>query len=286
VKLLQDYTTEFSFPVQYKNQPKKMKLANDPPTSVIVKVEGRGFNLFWPGLFAEQDSIPVDLEGAIERGYVSRRHLENSLKSRMPRSLEIQSLEPDTIPLQGKETQAVRVAVQNRVSLKPREGHLFTQAPQIKPDSVKIIGTRSEVQNIKGWPTQLRTFSDIHSDRSIEVPLRRSEEIIISPKNVLISLTAQKFTSYSKEYTIKALNQPFDKEIRFLPQTVTLHYLAPFNTAEKFKDAEFEVGVDVRQLSRQNHFALPKVVQRPKEIRKVWLEPNYVRYVIRERALN
>jgi hypothetical protein len=250
-----------------------------------VSVEGRGFNLFWPGLMAEQDSLPIDLERGIERGFVTQLQLEKHLQRRLPRSVTIRELQPDTILLQAKATSVTQVPVLSRLKLSPRKGYRFTSPPRLEPDSVKLIGTKQELDEQAAWPTQLKSYNDLHDQRTIAVPLERSDELIVSPKTVTLQLRAEKFTSFQRTLAIEAKNLPFDREIRFFPPKVEVHYLVPFDKAEQYRKADLSVTVDAGELSPENYYAMPSVTDQPEGVRGIRIVPNHVEYVIRQRKI-
>lgn len=285
VKLLEDYTTVVTLPVAYENLPPKVKLSRKLPKELRVKLSGKGHDLLLRALQTNTDTARIDINRYFEREYVPESDLRAQLQRHLPANSQIVDVSPDSLMLAFEQKVTRLVPLRSLVSVKPQNGYVATSPLRLSPDSALIIGARSEVDSVEFWPTQTALFSNIRADFKSVVPLERSQELVVSPDEIIVSQEIRRFTERSVKVRVEVINEPINSSLRLLRDSATVKFLLPFESYEQYAEeaSELKVVVDFNKLDRSSPFVAPELRGLPVFARGVRVIPPYFRYVISSR---
>lgn len=155
----------YAVPLELKNMPAGMMVANDIPSIVDVRISGPRTLLM--NLQLQDIGIAVDLKG-LEPGLITLKRLEERLN--LPGPLKVTRLSPSYVDVKLERVASKNVAVKPRLNGKPATGYRVA-AVNIKPPQVMIEGSESEVAEIDGVVTEVLDISGLRETRRENVSL-------------------------------------------------------------------------------------------------------------------
>lgn len=144
----------YAVPLELKNMPAGMMVANDIPNIIDVRVSGPRTLLM--NLQLQDIGIAVNLKD-LEPGLTTLKRLEERLN--LPGPLKVTRLSPSYIDVKLERVVSKNVEVKPQLSGKPAAGHRVV-AVRIKPQQVMIEGAESEVAEVDSVATETMDLAD------------------------------------------------------------------------------------------------------------------------------
>lgn len=284
------YTTIIEFPVKYINFPINRVAVNYVPTSLAVKVEAYGYDLFTIGLFSHNDSIIIDgtyieqkTSGGKTYSYVSTKTLLTKATSNIDSDVLIKELLMDTIPfhLEDKITKMVLVHLDMDITFEKQyaiKGELI-----MRPEAVQISGPKSLLDTINKLRTKPLVLNNVNDNISFTTELETNDSRVqLQHKNVLVTVEVEKFTESEKIIPIEFVNVPKGYIVKTFPSEIMVIYLVGLSEYESIAASQFRAIVDLDQLDTNPTKLQVQLVNYPKGIKINRHEPTSVEYVIRK----
>lgn len=282
VKLSKPYHAELEVPIRYAGLPSNFKMTSPLPDRFTVRVEGIGHQILLPELITLRDTLVLDLGPHLASGRVYTSTWRAEVQNYVSEALRIETISPDTLNLLYADKVNKRVPVVSALSLEPASGFRFTRPIRFYPDSVTLQGTRTELREVKEWPTATILLHELQQNERISVPLAPSNDILFQPNEVQVELPLERFSEKSFEAIVTAQNLPVGKRIRFLPGTLTVHCLVPISRYDDVSARDFTIAVDVASLTEDASLAFPVVVRHPGFVQGIRTQPRAVGFVVTE----
>ena len=170
LNLSQDYSIQKEVNLTYAVAAERV-VAGEPPRSIPVEIEGRGWNLLWESLRGRVIDVEVDLQGEgdfllstnLLQQQISRRLSSGDLRVE---SMGFESQRVLTTPLDGK-----RVPVVSMLNTRFAAGYFSPNGPRTQPDSITISGAADALEAIDSWPTESYTVQGVRDNNATTVPL-------------------------------------------------------------------------------------------------------------------
>jgi YbbR domain-containing protein len=283
VKLAMRYNTMIDIPVRYQNVPATLKFVKPLPKTLQVAVTGMGHQLLLPSIKLTRDSLPLDIAAALKPGFMKTDELRTHIEDFLPGSLVIENITPDTLALAFEEKIYKTVPLVSMLKIKTAEGYRFTKNVQLVPDSVTLMGTRTELAQVQHWETEPREIAALAENRQVNIRPAPSSQIMVQPQQVAAHLFVDKFTEGSVTLPVHAVNVAAGRSVRLMPATVTIKYLVPFADYTKVDETDFDVEADFSLLEPGAQYVVPKLKRKPTMLQAVHLEPAYLRFVVTTR---
>ena len=155
----------FAIPLQLKNVPAGMMVANDVPSLVDVRISGPRTLLM--NLRPNDISISVDLKG-LKPGLTTFRRLEERLN--IPSALKVTRLSPSYVDVKLERIRERKVPVQVVVNGSPAAGYRVTGV-QVKPAKVVVEGAESELKGVSEVETEPVDVQGVKQSFTLMVPI-------------------------------------------------------------------------------------------------------------------
>jgi len=155
----------YAVPLELKNMPPGMMVANEIPSMVDVRVSGPRTLLM--NLELQDIGIAVNLKD-LEPGLTTLKRLEERLN--LPGPLKVTRLSPSYIDVKLERVVSKNVPVKPQVVGQPDAGYRVAEL-RIKPQQVMIEGAESEVAAVESVATENIDISDIRETRRDKVSL-------------------------------------------------------------------------------------------------------------------
>jgi YbbR domain-containing protein len=256
VNLNLSYNINLQMPIVLSQVNTKQALAKKLPDDVTATVTGRGWDLI--KLYKHPPKININVtSGQVNMLQQVRRQIDNQ-------NVTVQKvapfyLQPKLIPRHTK-----KVPVKPNVNVQFEKLYGFLQNPVITPDSVTISGGRTEITDIKQWPTDSISLEGVKKNLSLEIFLKKSGPLVqISPKKVSYQAEVAKMTTDEITIPITRKSFPPNRMITFIPSSITIRYEVPLKEYNKLKDTTpFKAVIAYQQIKQDSTgFLKPQIKQ-------------------------
>ncbi|MEW6713650.1 MAG: CdaR family protein [Nitrospirota bacterium] len=172
-------------PVQYINMPQSLEMV-DMARNVSVVIEGQKRLL--SGLNQGDINVVVDLEN-MQAGENSYSLSKKNIK--LPKSLSITSISPETLKLTLEERLKKEVSVKPVIAGSPEEG-FAVESIKITPERVQIEGPKSLIRRTFILKTEPIDISGIYEDLQHAASLDVAPNIKTNVRGVKVDITVRK----------------------------------------------------------------------------------------------
>jgi hypothetical protein len=198
-------------------------------------------------------------------------------------SAEVISFDQDTIrfPFETLSVKKVPVVLNSKVTFK--SGYDILNHFTIQPDSVNVVGSKSDILEITKAETELLSLKNVSDTINTMMLLKKpeSKNVTFSVNEVKISAKVEKFTEGTLEVPISIVNKPLDVSINYFPKLITVTYDVSLNNFKNIKPMDFKLECDFSEIENTNNaFFVPKLVKIPELVKNVRLKQNKVEFIL------
>lgn len=231
------------FPVEVVGLAEGQALAERPPSTVQVRLQGTGMDLLRlafnpPTIRVEAGGGELDVEEAIDLPSANDAQVEGI----QPRVIEVE-MEPRverTLP------------VRSRLGIQPASTYEVIDGPILDPDSVTVAGATSVISSLEAWPTDSLVLENVQDTVRREVPLQDTLTGLVErqPDRVTMVVRTGRFAEESREVTVEVTGVPAGQDLITLqPSTITIRYRVLFDQLFKSRrSSEFFATVSYSQI--------------------------------------
>lgn len=279
------YTATVYYPVKYDQAPDGYRLVNVPPRNLKVSLRGRGFDIIKSKL-RSLDPLSINLRQAVlndTNAYLlNTLSQEGMIAGELGDNISVTRIEPETVGLKFSPIKQRRFKVYLQYKKNFSRFKSLYRSPEIKPDSITVWGTESELAMIDSIQTQLLRLDGEEDSLSTRVALDlpSGSDLEFSHKEVRVDLVFTSLTEGSLEIPVKLKNSPSDYRVTIIPKRVKVTYQVAINDFAKIEAEDFECYVDLRDLSSNPEFLTVKVRSVPELVRSYSLDPVRVEYIL------
>lgn len=155
----------YTVPLELKNLPVGMVVANEVPSLVDVRISGPRTLL--SKLQSSDLSMSVDLDG-LQPGLSTFKRLDQNLN--IPSVLRVSRLSPSYVDVKLERSREKKVPVRVLVGGEPAAGVTLGHV-KVRPATVTIEGAESEVNNVDEVETELVDITDVQESFTLTVPI-------------------------------------------------------------------------------------------------------------------
>lgn len=155
----------YSVPLELKNLPSGIMVANEVPSLVDVRISGPRTLL--SNLRPKDMSIAVDLKD-LQPGLTTFKRLEERLD--IPGALKVTRLSPSFVDVKLERIKEKNVVVKVRFSGEPAEGFRVNEV-KVVPIRVAVEGAESEIKNVNEVFTEKVDIKDVKESFTLMVPV-------------------------------------------------------------------------------------------------------------------
>lgn len=290
--LSKEHTDEIEIPVKYGNVPDNFLIGNNPVEVVKAVVRGYGFDLLWQKLNLEPIELtisanPKNLPSLTREGvtlhYVLTNEVREKLQKSQDKQLQIERVNPDTLFLRFEQryTKTVPVVLDADISFAKQYG--MAKSIRLEPDSIKVHGSRSALNNIDFIETEDREWSNLSESVTETLPLvlpNADNRLIFSAEQVNIAIDVTEFTEGIATIPIHVLGTSASR-VKLFPSEVDVIYQVPLAQYEQVTKEMFRASVSVSPNDRRSY--LPVTLdESPIQVRTARLSPPQVEFIIQK----
>ncbi len=284
VQFSKNYRQVISINVEYINAPKD-KIVKKKNDAFEVRMNDNGFNIAWFSFL--KPSIQVGLDDLeVREDYLVYKLEENKLELQQQLDIDLEELTflQDTlaIPFVQKKVRKIPIKPQIEVNFAP--GYSSNEELVIKPDSIQVSGASEEIDSLKYLYTEKLRLTNVQNDLSGRVRLDTIDKkhITFYRNEVNYSLKVEKFTEGRAEVPIEVINAPSNINLSIFPKQVVVTYGVSLENYKTLNKNGFKVICDYGEVSGNQTFLIPKLVEKPAGVTSSRLNINKVQFVIKK----
>lgn len=285
-KLSKSYTETISFDLVYKNVPEQHHVNTDSTKKVNITVIAYGFNLLRYSFY--KPTLQIDFKHDVvlnNKTYVwNAQQNAPKINSKFRNSVDIISVQPDTLRFPYQSLAVKRVPVRTDISIEFASGYDMSSIIKVIPDSIKIIGSEKLVSEIDYVITKQLELKNVNSniDRTLNI---ETDEVLkhlkMSQKSVTIKGHVEKFTEGTFNVPVTIINRPSDTNINYFPKTIPVAYNISLNNYKLVKPTDFRIECDYKDINNtEKTFLIPKLVKVPELVKSARLKQKKVEFIL------
>lgn len=286
-KLSKTYTNTIAFNIEKQNIPETDIILDDSLPILNITLKTQGFNFL--KYYFDKPKIKLDFSSKINRTdsmYIwNNQTAFSDIILQFDSDIEVLNVNPDTLRFIYDENKIKKVPVKLNSNIQFKLGFDMLESFNLKPDSIKIIGPKSVLTDIDVVETRNLDLSDVASNFSERIKIKNindSDNVKISPNEVLVSGKVDKFTEGKLKIPVEIINIPDSVQIKFFPKTATLTYYTSLLHFKSIKNEDFKVICDFKTIDNNQTYLIPELVEQPLHIKNVRLNPNKIEFIITE----
>jgi YbbR domain-containing protein len=265
-----EYTTDV--PLTLVNPPQGWILLDPLPQSAKVRFKGAGRSYF--SYRFHDRKLEVDLRKVNNN---TRIPLTADMVKDLPANVRVLAvLEPEAIKVQWDRLIKKKVPVLTRLDLAPADGYVQVGDIQLEPDSVTVTGPQSVADSIYEVSTESRTYSGLIKEIGDKLPLVPVSEDMLkySAKIVKFRADIQKIGERTLEAVpVLAIHVPEGEHVSVRPSMLSIKLQGGVDVLAQLKKEDVSVTVDYRNLGRYPDRRIPAMIQMPKDVTFIEVEP-------------
>ena len=164
------------------------------------------------------------------------------------------------------------------------DGYDSLEGFELIPDSVKLIGSESEIAKIDYIVTRDIVLNDIKEDLNTSINLElsnASERLKLSEETVRLKAKIEKFTEGTFEIPVTILNKPDNVELNYFPKLIKVSYYLSLKDFKLVKPHDFKIECDYNDIvDLKVSFFTPKLLVNSNSVKSAELKQNKVDYII------
>lgn len=285
--LNEEYETDISIPLRFKNVPENVVFTSDIPQNLNLKLEDKGTVLVKYMLGQSLMPLTLDFDEYSQKGNHVRlltSELSKKILSQLVTSTRIKETTPDTLEIiytQG-EGKKVPVRIQGHATA---ERQYYITGKEITPDSVMVYAPQSQLNTINAAYTQAADLTGIADTTSFTLPLTPVKGAKFTPSQVNVRFYADILTEKTVSVPITGLHFPAEKQLKTFPAKVNITFQVGMQQFKDITAEDFTVGVTYESLQStpsSDHCQL-QLIDVPAGISHVRLTPTTAEYLIEQR---
>lgn len=284
VNMRNDYTVTRHLPVVIERLKPGASLKFPVPKEVTVRLRGSGWLLAGLSLTAEIKYF-IDVSSLNKNTYIiTDQELPEHVK--LPGSVQLVDVQPDTLLLALDEFTEKRVPVAPRVVLSYHEGYGQVGSLHVSPDSVTVTGSAAQLAFINEWRTVYKRLADLTSPVDVRLEMEESPSISVTLLERFIRLHANVQPFAEKIFPgvpLTAIGAPANREPIFVPPGMDITARGGIDQLARLSASDFSVNVRFDELISDTLDFVTPTVSAPSDVTIVGRRPERFRYIVRKR---
>jgi len=286
-KLSKDYTNTIVLNIEPKQLPDEVVLIDESSNKLKLTLTTYGFK--WLKYYLKPPNIAVDFKEDVTKTNESYIWTPSkgfsSINNQFDEDVRIESIKPDTL-LFDYDVNAVKyLPVKLNATFKYSIGYNVLVDEKVEPDSVKIIGPKSLLDNVDVIETKYIELEEVNKPIEKQVSLQLdslNKMILVKTKEVLVTANVEKFTEGTVPVPIKVINVPRGIKINYFPKTVNVSYYTSLNLYKSVKTSEFVITCNYKNINKDSHFLVPELTKKPAGIKTARIHQQNIEFIISE----
>ena len=284
VQFGKNYRQVISINVEYIDTPKD-KIVKKKNGAFKVRMNDNGFNIAWfsflkPTVKVGLDDLPIQGNDLIYN--IEKDKLE--LQQQLDVDIDELTFLQDTLAIPFVQKKVRKIPIKSRIEVNFAPGYSSNEELLIKPDSIQVSGASTEIDSLKYLYTEKLRLTNVKNDLNGKVSLDTLDQknITFYRNQVSYSLKVEKFTEGRAEVPIEVINAPPNINLSIFPREAVVVYVVSLENYKRLNKNGFRVICDYSEVSGNQTFLIPKLVEKPKQVTSSRLNINKVQFVIKK----
>ncbi len=281
VKMDDNYRYAFKIQLRVTNLGPNRIIKNEIPNKIKITCWGKGRYLLSlmirKDIFYNLDVSRVQKSAnfILEKEEVMLLH-ENGIEV-------LNIIEPETIKVILTDLVTKKIPLTPEVEIQTLPGYTVVDEIQLTPDSVEVMGPKSEIKNILTIHTEKRQYKNFKRDIKNKIRLVSPVQpnVKLLSREVTLSVDIQKLMEKTEyEINVNVINQPPNLKVTVIPSTLSLVLEGPTDLLLNVTKQDIKAYIDYKrvQISKsKNHLAY---IDTPKGIRYRDVKPKRFKVVV------
>ncbi len=281
VKTEDNYRYSFKIPLRITNLGVDRIINNDVPKKIKITAWGKGRDLL--SLMLRND-IFYNMDVSKLHNSVEIPLEKDQIKLLHESDIEVLNIvNPETVEVKIVDLITKKVRAIPQVEIHPFPGYTIVDEIGLNPDSVEVIGPKSEVNNILVIYTEKKIYENIRRDLEKSIRLVKPEEknirLLINEVNFFVDI--QKLMEKPLyEIPVLVINQPPNLKVTVIPSTLSLVLEGGTDLLLNVTKKDVNAYIDYEKVplsKSKNHLAY---IETPKGIRYRDVKPKRFKVVV------
>lgn len=283
-----DYSATISYPINYQNIAQNKLLQEEPIKQIEVSIKATGFKI----LRAKLRNKVIELDASVlkrksaSKFYFLPKNQYNKIQRQLLSGIDLLEIFQDTIYLDLGVLASKKVALKPNLDVNYHVGYDILDEIVIRPDSVVISGTESQLKRINELNLEKLSLKDVKSSFSHEVSIlipKNQNSIKTNISNTKIIGKVDKFTEGTMQLPYSIKNLPQNTNLTILTENVEVVFVVALSNFTKVTESSFKIECDY-EISENNNlrYLIPKVITMPNFIKSVKMTPTKIDFLIQK----
>lgn len=262
--------------INYVNVPEGSVLAPSNPKEISFNLASTRFEFLRYTIKKPEIIIDVTsfLNENTNQGKVDGVALEKLILNQVVGDGRITQLSSPELAITLERLNFKMVPVHAKVTIEYEVGFDALDAMEIKPDSVKITGTKKALDTIKFIETDKIVIQDISAEVIQEIPLNiwQDKSISVFPSVVVAKQNVAEYSQKIVMVPVTMINQPLGGSFKLLPASVKVAFNIPVDKFNNVSASDFRIVCDYRSRNEEDNFMIPIIKEQPDHITGIEME--------------
>lgn len=282
VKLSQTYRSEKSIILSFRI-PQDQAFAQAPPEDMVIEMEGTGWDLMFEFFASSSLRLQYDLLDQKQIS-LSRNQLRSDIQDAFfSRDLQVVEINYDRLDLTLEEKITKKVPVVLKQSVEPASEHQLRRPPLVNPDSIRVTGPISMVNNLDNWATDSLILAKVKNNTQVTVRLSNAPpELQIQPLTVDVDVRVEQITQKSLFVPLQVVNA--SDSVQIFPRQISVTCILGISLYDRITQQDFGFQVDMATADADPSYnTIPiELVRQPDSVRNIQFTPKAAKYFIVE----
>ena len=287
-KFSETYTEPIQFRVELYGLKDEVVIKQDSSNVLETIVRAKGFNLL-PYIIRSTNAISIDANSYTTKNnntlildLKGNRHL---VANQLNNAMDVLSVKPDTLYFSYDVMASKTVPVLLNTDISYMSGFDIVDELKLTQDSVKLVGSASELDSISYVVTKRLQLNDVKDDFTEQIEIEAPNSgINIIPEKLDITGVVRRFTEGKVSLPIELINVPIEKQLNYFPKVVDLIYYVDLDRFKDVDTRDFKVIADFKSLKGNNQKYIDlKVISSSPVVKSTRLNQSRVEFIILEK---
>jgi hypothetical protein len=285
IKMSQDYTINVRVPITFIDIPTEKTIGDRAEKDIEITVTSNGFLLFRFEYFKQIAPLEISLESTPYRKinqtdfFISTGNVKALVADYMGLSESSFSIDENQLQFRLENLLSKEVAVIPTMDFQFRQQFGIYGTIKVEPATIKIYGSKENIDTIQAVYTSLITASDVHKEMTFTAEIDYAERFYKPDiESVEVTVPIEQFTESSLLVRIDFPGK--NNLIKLFPDKAEVFYVVPLKEFMKIQPALFSVVVDTTGLFEKRAFLNIGLDKQPEQVRVTRIHPSQVEYIL------
>ena len=279
------YEYEVKTVVNFRNLPANKAFNPLQSDTVLLKVQGSGWQLLFTRLRIYPSDVKVDLKALEKRNFVTFSEQMNSINSYYSSQQKIINVQPDTLyfDFTTRKVKKVPIKLLSNLSFVKQFGQ--SEKTILKPDYVTLTGPQEQLDKIEFWLTDTlkRKFVEATINEKVNLVKAKEANISIYPTSTEAKIPVEEFTEKKILVPVRIVNNSEYYNVKLIPDKVKITIMISLKDYANADEDDFEAIADLNLWKNNKANMLPvQLVKRRGFSRVRKIEPLQVNFIIKK----